>query len=334
MFNKKLKPTFLGKKTNIENKETVASDSDDELKDDALSEKPHRSKNKLKLTVMITALFVLSAAGAYLYLDGILKEPLKPNLSSRLPAKTEMPVAQTPPPSPDSTSINNNLPLDAQQRNTQITVSSTPSGSRDGQSQMPAPLIPQRQPYIPAKDILAGTADLQAAKGKIEKLELDLKLKRLEKELTQVSSELSLVPIQTEAQKAEAATRIAEKKVRPVEVENQNAVLPPPSLVYTTGDTAALQMPTGQQLRVRVGNAVGDYIVTSIKSNIVVLTDKGGKQTEIAMQSPDNYPVHPSMFGNKLTGASVVSPPATVRQQDISPPFVQPQFVPIPVQRK
>ncbi len=334
MFHKKLNFNFLGKKTNTENKETAASDSGDKLEiNDALYEKPNSPKSKLKLVAMLAILLVFSTAASYLYLGGLFKEPLKP-----IQGITEMPMAQSPLPMPDGANV-----ITTPQNN-QIAISPTP------QPHMPAPsvkpvndvaphagarieTIPQRQTYIPARDILAGTADLQAARERIEKLELDLKARKLEKELTQVMSEISLVPIQTEAQRVETATRIAERNVRPVDVpvRDQNIIMPPPSLIYTTGDTATLQMPTGEQIRVRVGNAAGDYTVTAIRGSTVVLTDRKGRQTEITMRLPDSFPVHPSMFGNRPTG-TVIGPPVPPgqQQQDFNQPFPQPQFVPIP----
>jgi hypothetical protein len=326
MFNKKLKLNFLTKKVSIKNNETAASDSGDELKDDTLHGKPTKPKAKItKLAVIaIPVAFVSSAIAAYLYLGGLFNEPLKP---------AEIPAAQTLP------------PLDVQQKSNQpnqvaappvlpenrvVQPNQSPATVAMGQ---PAPMPTPRQQYIPARDILRGTVDLQSAKERIEKLELELKAKELEKKLMQIGSELYLLPVQTEALKVETATRIAEKNVRPFHVESPNIASPPPSLVFTSGSTAVIQMPTGEQARVEVGDIVGDYKVFSIRGRSITLVDRQGKHIELSMSLPEKYPVHPSMFGNRPAGTVITAPPTQQPGQGNVPPFMQqpqPQFVPVP----
>jgi hypothetical protein len=285
---------------------------------------------------MIPVAFVLSAVAAYLYLGGLFNEPLKPapNLTLGLPAATEIPAeipaAQTLPPLDVQQT-------DAQQKNNQIVALPALPESRDGQPNQslamgqPAPMPVPRQSYIPARDILKGTVDLQAAKERIERLELELKAKELERKIMQIGSEISLVPVQAEALRAETAARIAEKNVRPFPVESPNIASPPPSLVFTSGSTAVIQMPTGEQARVEVGDIIGDYKVFSIRGRSVTLVDRQGKHIELSMRLPEKYPVHPSMFGNRPAGTVIAAPPAQQPEQGNVLPFMQqPQFVPVP----
>lgn len=340
-LRKRNKQVKAAEESDVKNtKDTTLPDdnADDDIEDDDIPEKPMNPKPKpIRLSFVLMGVFALSAGAVYLYLNGLFSEPLKPNLVSReLPTSAKpsvQPIQQTPP---------SQMQAQAQQQQQQQEQAQTVHSHSSSMSAQPAansaPAIQSRQLYIPAKDILANAADLQSVKDRIEKLELELKAKKLEKDLLQVASEASVIPITTEASKVETAARIAEKKVKPVPVDAAQAkkALPPPSLVHIFNNYAVLQMPTGERVKIKAGDSIGDYTVNSIKNNGVVIIDKDGRQFEITMQLPDKYPVYPSMFGSKGGNMIAVTQPHSTANQPMPaglPPVMPQQYVPIPVSK-